>query len=180
MAESLHDLGALHALEVEAIGVPGQRRFRLRLTAGDAAASLWCEKEQVTALASAIEQVLAQRREARARRRPAAPPLGDFPPRPTFDFQVSRLALGYDDHSDLLALYATDASADQAQPTLRAAFTRDQGRSFAVQVERTASAGRPLCPLCKEPLEGSAEDHLCPPRNGHSEDALAWLGPPDL
>ena len=174
-----HDLGALAALEAEAIGAPGQRSFRLRLLADGVAASLWLEKEQVGALAAAIQQVLAQHRKGAERRRPAAPGLGEFPPQATYDFQVSRLALAYDGEGDVLAVYATAVEAeDQGRPTLRATFTRELARRFSVQAEETITAGRPLCPLCKAPVE--EEGHLCPPGNGHSTDALAWLGPPDL
>ena len=53
------DLGMATALEAEAIGEPGARRFRIRVTAGDSTASIWCEKEHVDSLAASIERVLA-------------------------------------------------------------------------------------------------------------------------
>ncbi|MXY78174.1 MAG: DUF3090 family protein, partial [Chloroflexi bacterium] len=102
-----------------------------------------------------------------------------FPRHPTHDFRVSRLALAYDDGGEALAIYATDAAADdQERSTLRASFSRELARRFSRQAQETVAAGRPLCPLCKEPLDPA--DHLCPPSNGHSEDAIAWLGPPEL
>ncbi len=174
-----HDLGALQRLETEAIGEPGQRRFRLRIVTEDSSASLWLEKEQVRALSTAIQQVLSQNRQADAGRRPTAPPLGDFPLNADHDFQVGRLALAYDDNADVLALYATDIEhAQRPKATLRATFTRDQARLFSAQAEVTVESGRALCPLCKAPLDGY--DHLCPPTNGHSDDILAWLPPPEL
>lgn len=174
-----HDLGTVDAFEAEAIGEPGQRRFRLRLQASGETASLWVEKEQVQALANAIEQVLAQRRKAREATRPMVGDLLDFPRHPTHDFRVSRLALAYDEGAEALTIYVTDASSEeQERATLRAAFSRELARRFSRQAQDTVSAGRPLCPLCKEPLEPGG--HLCPPANGHSDDAIAWLGPPDL
>lgn len=174
-----HDLGRVDTFEAEAIGEPGQRRFRLRLDANGLSAALWTEKEQVQALATAIEQVLAQNRRPGEAQRPALPALADFPRHPTHDFRVSRLALAYDDDGDALAIYATDAAAeDQDRATLRATFSRAQARIFSRQAQDTVSAGRPLCPLCKDPLDPGG--HLCPPANGHSDDALAWLGPPEL
>lgn len=176
---SEHDLGSLDTFEAEAIGEPGQRRFRLRLMVSGESASLWIEKEQVQALATAIEQVLAQHRKPGEGGRPRTPELGDFPRHPTHDFRVSRLALAYDDGADALAIYATDAEAEeQDRATLRASFSRQQARRFSRQAQETVGAGRPQCPLCKQPLEPGG--HLCPPANGHSDDALAWLGPPDL
>ena len=174
-----HDLGHIDTFETEAIGEPGQRRFRLRLMVSGESASLWIEKEQVQALATAIEQVLGQHRKAGEGSRPPASDLNDFPRHPTHDFRVSRLALAYDDGADELAIYATDAeSEEQDQATLRASFSHDQARRFSRQAQETVAGGRPLCPLCKDPLD--PDGHLCPPANGHSDDAMAWLGPPDL
>lgn len=174
-----HDLGRAHALEVEAIGSPGERSFRIRVLSEGGSSSLWLEKEQVRALATAIQQTLAQHPRAGEERRLEAPPLGEFPRHPTHDFHVSRLALAYDDDAEALAIYVTDMEADEQEgATLRIVFDRHLARLFSAQAEATMTAGRPLCPLCKQPLEGS--QHLCPPANGHSDDALAWLGPPDL
>lgn len=140
---------------------------------------MWLEKEQVRALATAIQQVLAQHRREGEERRLEPPPLGEFPRHPTHDFRVSRLALAYDDDADALAIYVTDVEVEEQEgATLRVVFDHQLARLFSAQAEATVTAGRPLCPLCKQPLEGS--EHLCPPANGHSDDALAWLGPPDL
>ncbi len=175
-----HDLGAAEVLEAEAIGPPGQRRFRLRVTAGDQTASIWCEKTQVGALSEAIQQVLARSRPAGEGRRPTARPLEPFPDRASHDFLAGQIALGYDESADLITLFATDIEEDGArpQPTLRVDITRPVARLFTAQAEEAVAGGRPTCPLCSEPLEGS--EHLCPRTNGHAEDALAELGPPEL
>ena len=174
-----HDLGPVDSFETEALGEPGERRFRLRLMVAGESASLWIEKEQVQALATALEQVLAQHRKTKEGRRPPSHALVDFPRYPTHDFRVSRLALAYDDGADALAIYVTDAAAEaQEKATLRASFSREQARRFSRQAQDTVAGGRPLCPLCKEPLGPGG--HLCPPANGHSDDAMAWLGPPEL
>ena len=175
-----HDLGVAEVLEAEAIGPPGQRRFRLRVTAGDKTASVWCEKTQVSALAEAIQQVLARHRRPSDGRRPAALPLEPFPDRATHDFLAGRLALGYDDDADTITLFATDVERDSptGTPTLRVDIDRRVARLFTVQAEETVAGGRPSCPLCRQPIEGS--EHLCPRTNGHAEDALAEIGQPEL
>lgn len=181
MAEAQRDLGPLNSLETEAIGEPGQRRFRLRLIAHDeVSASLWLEKEQVDSLATAIRRVLAQNQRPGEGGWPNPRPLAVFPLAPDIDFQIARLALGYDESNGAFALYAVAIDdTDAPHPTLRAAFSREQARLFAAQAESTVAAGRPLCPLCDTPLvTGKDEPHLCPPSNGHSDDALAWI--PDL
>lgn len=179
-ANAKHDLGALRAFETEAVGEPGQRRFRLRIATEEMSASLWLEKEQVRALSTAIQQVLSQHRRSEDGKRPSSQPLGAFPLNPDLDFQVGRLALAYDDDADVLAIYATDVEAGQEAPiaTLRATFSRTQARLFSAQADETVEGGRPLCPLCKEPVDGYS--HLCPPSNGHSDDVMAWVPPPEL
>ncbi len=179
-ANAKHDLGALRAFETEAVGEPGQRRFRLRAVTEEMSASLWLEKEQVRALSTAIQQILSQNRRSGDGKRPPSQPLGAFPLNAELDFQVGRLALAYDKEAEVLAIYATDVEAGQEAPvaTLRATFTRDQARLFSAQADETVDAGRSLCPLCKEPVDGY--DHLCPASNGHSDDAMAWVPPPEL
>ena len=165
-------------METEAIGQPGQRTFRIRIRTQQSTASLWLEKEQVTVLATTIQQILARRPLASAARRTGTPALQPFPDQPDYDFQVSQLALGYDEDADTIVILATDAAAiDQSRPTLRATVTREAARLFTAQAESTLKAGRPLCPLCQTVLE--SETHFCPPSNGHSDDALAWLSPPE-
>ncbi|MCY3567595.1 MAG: DUF3090 family protein [Chloroflexi bacterium] len=175
-----HDLGVAEVLEAEAIGPPGQRRFRLRVTAGDKTASIWCEKTQVSALSEAVQQVLARHRSSGAIRRPDARPLEPFPDRPTHEFLAGRIALGYDEEADLITLFATDVEQGgvNPQPTVRVDINRQAARLFTAQAEETVAGGRPTCALCKEPLEGA--EHLCPRTNGHAEDALAEIGPPEL
>ena len=175
-----YDLGVAEVLEAEAIGPPGQRRFRLRITAGDTTASIWCEKTQVSALSEAIQQVLARHRRTADGRRPASRPLEPFPDRATHDFLAGQIALGYDEDADAITLFATDVETGGANPlpTLRVDLNRQVARLFTVQAEETVAGGRPSCPLCKQPLEGA--EHLCPRTNGHSEDALAEIGPPEF
>ena len=172
------DLGAATALEAEAIGEPGQRRFRLRVSAGQVTASIWCEKEQVNSLATAVQQILARYRREGERRRPGAPSLVPFPDQPTHEFQAGRIALGYDEDAHTLTLFATDIEVDTEQPTLRVDFSRAIARGFTVQAEQAVAGGRPTCPLCKQPLEG--DEHLCPQTNGHGDGALAGIGPPEF
>ncbi len=178
--EAEHDLGVAEALEAEAIGPPGQRRFRLRVTAGAVTASIWCEKTQVNALAEAIQQLLARHRRRGEGQRLAAQPLAPFPDRATHDFLAGRMALGYDEDAGQFTLYATDVEAVGADPapTIRVDLGRRDARLFVVQAEETLAGGRPTCPLCRAPIEG--ESHLCPRSNGHAEDALTEIGPPEF
>ena len=175
-----HDLGLAEVLEAEAIGPPGQRRFRLRVIAGDQTASIWCEKTQVSALADAIQQILARHRRPSDGRRPAPRELSGFPLNPTHEFLAGQIALGFDQDADVITLFATDVEATGTNPlpTLRVDLDRSAARFFTVQAEETVAGGRPTCPLCQQPVEGA--EHLCPRQNGHAEDALAEIGPPEF
>src|SRR5687768_14874345 len=62
--EQHHDFDNLTRAEAEAIGVPGQRRFRMVFGDELDAIVLWLEKQQLQALGMAFEQMLAQLRAA--------------------------------------------------------------------------------------------------------------------
>src|SRR5438094_135759 len=134
------------------------------------AAALWVEKEQLQALGLAVEQLLAEfqgRLEARLPRQPA---VETFPPNPTVDFKVGRLALGQDE-SELesgpryvLLVYDIEASgAEEEEPTTPATFaaraTREQLRALSRNIADVVAAGRPRWPLCGEPMESRDKPH---------------------
>src|SRR5579859_3053624 len=115
---STRDLGAAEVLGAEAIGQPGQRRFRLFARTKGYAAILWMEKEQLLDLSLAIDRILAQasegrilRVEARADERPGAHAHmylpDDFPMPPNYDFQVGQLRLTFDNELATFILAAT-------------------------------------------------------------------------
>src|SRR4030042_1588088 len=56
----LLEFGRVNSREAEAIGEPGQRTFRLRVSSGQRTASLWLEKEQLQALALALMRLPGQ------------------------------------------------------------------------------------------------------------------------
>jgi uncharacterized repeat protein (TIGR03847 family) len=195
MAERTFDLGPVSLIQADAVGVPGQRRFRLRARTATEFAVLWVEREQTQALALALEQVLAQVQLQRRERRltaDAGGPLDDFPPTPTVELTVGRMGIGHDEESDLVTLELTDIEQalidddeddedapptppddlpglpDEAErvTTLIARFTRAQALALKEQCEATLSAGRPRCPLCGAPMAADGA-HMCIRANGH-------------
>ena len=55
----LTEFGPVQHLSADAVGQPGQRRFRLRaISQGGAYAFVWMEKEQLSAIGEAIETTL--------------------------------------------------------------------------------------------------------------------------
>jgi uncharacterized repeat protein (TIGR03847 family) len=178
--EAQYVFGPATRLQAEAIGEPGHRTFRLLVESDDGrAAALWVEKEQLQALGLAVEQLLAEF-QGRLMGRPAKqPPVESFPPNPTIDFKVGRLALGQDE-SELetgpryvLLVYDIEGSgsSEEEEPTQPATFacraTRDQLRSLSKNIAEVVAAGRPRCPLCGEPMESREKPHGCVRTNGY-------------
>ena len=178
--EAQYVFGPATRLQAQAIGEPGHRTFRLMVESSDGrAAALWVEKEQLQALGLAVEQLLAEFQGTGSDRPPRQPPVETFPPNPTVDFKVGRLALGQDE-SELetgpryvLLVYDLEGSGsseeeDPSQPaTFACRATRDQLRALSKNIAEVVAAGRPRCPLCGEPMDPQQKSHGCVRANGH-------------
>ena len=163
-----YDLGPVDALDAEAIGAPGQRTFRIRAWKDDFTASLWLEKQQLLALSLALRQVMAQTGQTPE---PAPPPAQPFPDQPTVDMKLGRLALGRDEDSDRLILWAHESGgSEDAPPDFSCHFAWEQALTFCERAEAVCAAGRPVCALCGEPVD--PEGHVCVRSNGHSRDEV--------
>ena len=166
------DFGQADLLDSEAIGDPGQRRFRLRIKSGPEAASLWLEKEQLTALTIAIRQLLEQTGGDPQAEAEAASPQDVFPDDPQVDFQLGRLGIGYDEAERMVTVFAyTTEDAEDASPTFSCRVSRGQCHAFAIHAEEVISAGRPTCVLCGGPIDRG--QHKCLRRNGHAQTSIS-------
>ncbi|HXZ04707.1 MAG TPA: DUF3090 family protein [Ktedonobacteraceae bacterium] len=178
------DLGPIDIVGAEAIGQPGQRRFRLFAMIHNISIALWMEKEQLNDLSIVLDRILAQLTEGRilrteAQASPPAPPRAppaNFPANPEFEFQVGQLRISYDDRRNLLVLTSIPLGivmepGQEPQvilrddDTLSFRFTLQQARELARSITILVSSGRPTCPLCKAPLDGGP--HACVKQNGH-------------
>ena len=162
MAEPTHDFGPIDELKPEAIGVPGNRRFRLLVRQGRRVACFWMEKTQMGALADAVSELLAQVEGGQGI--PDAPALDSYPEPFEVEAQTGRLALGYNEASDLFLLLLFDLESEtQAQenaqsqeeaensaanmsPTLRCEATRSQLERFYGEAAIVIQSGRPPKP----------------------------------
>jgi len=168
--ESPIDFGRALAVDAEAVGRPGQRRFRLLVRAGAAAAAVWMEKEQLAGIGAWFDEVL----ERLDRERPRSEADEE---QPVFDeafdleFQAAQIALGYDEADDLFAVHAfeVERSEEEDEPTLRFFLSRGQARALSRKIAVVVAAGRPLCPLCERPMDPTG--HACPRANGHAAGA---------
>jgi uncharacterized repeat protein (TIGR03847 family) len=180
------DLGPVEKVGAEAIGQPGQRRFRLFAVVRDISIALWMEKEQLNNLSIALDRILAQLTEGRILRTEAQasaqpPPEGapaNFPAKPNYEFQVGQLRISYDERRNLLVLISVPLEivmepGQEPQVILREEdslsfrFTLQQAQHLSSSITILVSSGRPVCPLCGTPLDDGP--HACAKQNGHRE-----------
>ncbi len=180
------ELGPVEILGTEAIGQPGQRRFRLFALVRDISVAMWMEKEQLSNLSLALDRILAQltegsilRIEAQAEPQPTlvgAP--ASFPQKPSFEFQVGQLRISYDERRNLLVLIGVPLEVViergqepqvilREEDTLSFNFTLLQAQELSRAITVLVTSGRPMCPLCGMPLDGGP--HACIRQNGHRE-----------
>ncbi|MBA3944131.1 MAG: DUF3090 family protein [Herpetosiphonaceae bacterium] len=185
MPEFTYDFDPVDQITVGAVGQPGQRTFYLQARRGRSQISFVVEKEQVGALADAVEQLL----ESLAEKNPLLSTSEDMIAFANMDlrepleeaFRVGQLGLGYDEGRDLLIIIAQelggrsdDEEANEGEAerleTARLTFRREQGRALAQRGNEAVTKGRPRCPQCGEPM--NPEGHFCPKRNGHRVEAV--------
>lgn len=153
---------------VEALGEPGQRRFRLLVSTGSETIVLWMEKLQVDALGRALDHLLEQL--------PGTSPVDEpFDSEPHFDlgsdrqFRVGKLEIGYDEARDRIVLIAYDIEEpEDFGPIALCRITRVQAAEIADESARVVAAGRPRCVMCGLPM--GPGPHACANQNGHLRD----------
>jgi uncharacterized repeat protein (TIGR03847 family) len=180
------DLGYASVLGTDAVGQPGQRRFRLFAMSERGSAVMWMEKEHLNSLSLALDRFLAMISEGQILRTEAqagAPPSprglpANFPQNPTYEFQVGQMKLNYDEQEMAFLLIVTPLdivmeSGQEPQIYMREDddvsfyFSLPDAHELSSAITQIVSAGRPVCPLCHAPLDGGP--HACVKQNGHRE-----------
>lgn len=154
-------------IKVEALGEPGNRRFRLLASVRGETFIAWMEKQQLQALGLAIEQLLQQIPSPPGLGAPSEPPV-EFNTETRQQFRVGRMELGYDEGKDRLIISAHNMQTEDEpeERALNLRVTRQQAKSISAEAEVIVAAGRPICPLCGSPME-VGQPHVCPEQNGH-------------
>ena len=159
--------GLIHSIRAEAIGTPGQRRFRLIVEGAPGIAHLWLEKGQLMQLAVIIQQMLEDLQSAKST---VAHPETNLPTTPTdgniIEFDIGDLNIAHDQEKSLFMLQAHDREDEPSKPpTLGFWANESQIADFAIEAQAVCAAGRPICPLCDNPI--NPDGHSCPRSNGH-------------
>ncbi len=156
--------GEVQRLKAEALGEPGQRRFRMVVSILGETFIIWMEKQQMQALGIAIDQVLRQVQPESPDLETSSLPI-DFDEETGNQFRLGRVELGFEETGEHIVINAYDIQDDENGSGLTMRMTRGQARDLVRDAAALAAAGRPICPMC-----GSAMDpggHVCPEQNGH-------------
>ena len=160
------DLGSLQHISADAVGQPGQRRFRLRLiTKSVEYAYIWLEKEQLVALSEAIDTVLEEYSSGSVVGNPDDP-VFPLDVNLEIDSRSGNLSLGLNKTDELIILVAVGISGEEAF-SLSIQFDYVLAKELCAQIEILVAAGRQPCQLCGGPID--PEGHVCPRSNGFHE-----------
>jgi uncharacterized repeat protein (TIGR03847 family) len=167
VAEARNDYGRAYSIDAEALGKPGERRFRLVVISGGQNACVWMEKQQLGSIGEWLKEMCDRLDEENPKDVPDVEP-APVPLNFELDIRARQLALGYQEEDDLFVIQAFDLEHDESadpRPTFRCELIRGQARVLSRKIESVVSAGRPICPLCESPMDPGG--HVCPRSNGH-------------
>lgn len=171
MADELFESGNpsdadVERLRIEALGEPGQRRFRLMAVIDGETYIIWMEKQQLQALGLAVEQLLEQVPGTDLALEESGSPV-DFNDQTMHQFRVGRIELGYESVSNrvVISAYDLEQDEDEESATLVLRLNLRQGAELSTDAASVVAAGRPRCPMCGNPMD--QEGHVCPQQNGH-------------
>lgn len=165
--DSFNEVEALDIqfIRPEALGEPGQRRFRIIVVINGRTVISWMEKEQVRRLGELLLEVIERLPKAPSDAESAVTSV--VPDEQSTDqFRAGRMELSYDEEDDRLIVIIHDMeSVDDAPPALSFRMTRAQTRQFSMEADDLVQSGRPTCPLCGRPM--GPGNHVCEKQNGH-------------
>jgi len=156
-------------ITADAVGEPGQRTFFIQAERGIDRVELLCEKQQVQALADAIDELVANLEQEFSLARETDLEVDETtmrikePVDPLF--RVGAMGLGYDANRDRVLLVAQEAVAEEEQRDPRETrffATRSQMQALSAYARIVIGQGRP-----REQVILQAEAHAR--RNGHGE-----------
>lgn len=182
MAATVHGFDWPDRFVTGTIGEPGSRSFYLQAQQGSRMISVGLEKQQSAALADGVDTVLDQLMTTDGNRFsvPEVAPAGLADDDPlaepvTEQFRVGEMRLAWDASTAQVVIQAErllpeDAEIDAVEDAevLVVRFPVGAARAFAARTRSVVGRGRPLCPICEEPLD--PEGHVCADLLGETDD----------
>ncbi|MGN6441301.1 MAG: DUF3090 domain-containing protein [Arthrobacter sp.] len=182
MPTLVHEFSWPDRVVIGTVGVPGARTFYLQVRTGKQIVTIAMEKQQAALLAEKIDDVLDQLNalEGNPFSVPTSTPieLVDNDPLEAVEeqFRTGAMSLGWDPTTAQVVIEAypisdaddEDESLDQddaeVPEMVLVKMPVGTARAFTKRTREVVGAGRPLCPLCGNPMD--AEGHICtPPEN---------------
>jgi uncharacterized repeat protein (TIGR03847 family) len=163
-------------LVVGTIGPPGSRAFYLQARDGVRIVSVGLEKQQSAVLAEKIEEILDElmAQDGNPYSVPGATPveLVDNDPLDPVDeqFRTGVMSLGWDPSTVQLVIEAypltdgddeDDPEESEPEEMLHVRIPVGTARAFVGRTREVVGSGRPICPLCGNPID--PDGHVCPP-----------------
>jgi uncharacterized repeat protein (TIGR03847 family) len=181
MPTRVHEFVWPDRVVIGTVGVPGARTFYLQVRAGTQLVSVALEKQQSALLAEKIDEILDQLITVEGNRFsvPTRTPieLVDNDPLEAVQeqFRTGAMSLGWDPttaHVVIEAYPITDVDAgdngesldqggNEVPEMLLVRMPVGAARAFAKRTREVVEAGRPICPLCGDPVD--AGGHICTP-----------------
>lgn len=181
MAITVHEFDWPDRVVIDAIGQPGARTFYLQVRQGSRVMTISMEKAQADALAQRVDEVLDElmQIDGNPSSVPAITPEGlvdnDRLDEPVEDkFRVGVLGVGWEPTTAQIVVEAYslvllddeleigDAEIEieiEPEDVMVIRLPVGSARAFAKRTREIVGAGRPLCPLCRMPMDD--DDHIC-------------------
>jgi uncharacterized repeat protein (TIGR03847 family) len=184
MAPVVHSYDPPERFVAGTVGEPGQRTFFLQARAGNRMTSVALEKQQVSVLATRIEELLDEVMNASDSAVPAMAPLDLEDSEPLEqpideEFRAGTMTLSWDAEDERVVVevfpYSEEAVAAPDQPEEEIEEPEPEelfvvrlpaglARAFSKRAQAVVAAGRQPCPFCGGPVDPAG--HLCPRANG--------------
>ena len=164
-----YDLDPVTRITAHAVGQPGQRTFYLQARRGRELVSLTAEKEQVRALANAIDRLMEELAEQNPLLSSSDEMLlvSDMSLEEPIEsqFRIAQMGIGYDAERDMIVLIIQGLRDDEGgdPPTARFGASRQQMRALSAHAASVVARGRRICGNCGRPID--AAGHFCPQMN---------------
>lgn len=173
MPAQVHEFVWPDRIVIGTVGRPGARTFFLQVRAGKQSVSVALEKEQAALLAEKIDEILDQLMtvEGNSYSVPTSTP-AELVDDDELDavqelFRAGALGIGWDPTTAQVIIEAhplpdeeaLDAIDTEDSEMLRVRMPVGTARAFTRRTREIVASGRPLCPLCGEPMD--PEGHIC-------------------
>ena len=164
--EIRYQFGSLEDIKPETFGEPGNRTFRLLLYLDGNTGIVWLEKEQLFELSKYFEGLCDDHpnRSDDGRKMESLLDNGYQ----TAEFKCRQISVNFDIDNDTFYVECREEgeTVDDTS-SLNFYISGNQAVKFATEGIQICESGRPICPLCHNPID--PDSHFCPKSNGHSK-----------